>query len=97
MLDLSGGPVGMRLIVRKERPHAGAQLRFTDIDGHLVTCFATRQGRAPGPSSGPVKMIWRSGQDVDWQVRSSATRPRQKACRESPWRCLARWLERGQR
>jgi len=32
----------MRVIVRKERPHPGAQLRFTDIDVHrVVTCFAT--------------------------------------------------------
>jgi hypothetical protein len=41
MTDLSGWPKGMRLIVRKERPHPGAQLRFTDIDGHRFTCFAT--------------------------------------------------------
>jgi hypothetical protein len=41
MLDLSSWPKGMRLIVRKERPHPGAQLRFTDIDGHRFTCFAT--------------------------------------------------------
>jgi hypothetical protein len=41
MLDLSTWPKGMRLIVRKERPHPGAQLRFTDIDGHRFTCFAT--------------------------------------------------------
>jgi hypothetical protein len=41
MLDLSPWPKGMRLIVRKERPHPGAQLRFTDIDGHRFTCFAT--------------------------------------------------------
>ena len=27
----------MRVIVRKERPHPGAQLRFTDIDGHRFT------------------------------------------------------------
>jgi hypothetical protein len=32
---------GMLVIVRKERPHPGAQLRFTDIDGHRFTCFAT--------------------------------------------------------
>ncbi|MFD6998208.1 transposase, partial [Streptomyces mirabilis] len=31
----------MRLIVRKERPHPGAQLRFTDDDGLRLTCFAT--------------------------------------------------------
>jgi hypothetical protein len=41
MTDLSSWPKGMRLIVRKERPHPGAQLRFTDIDGHRFTCFAT--------------------------------------------------------
>ena len=35
------GREGMRVIVRKERPHPGAQLRFTDIDGHRFTCFAT--------------------------------------------------------
>jgi DDE family transposase len=41
MLDLSSWPKGMRVIVRKERPHPGAQLRFTDIGGHRFTCFAT--------------------------------------------------------
>jgi len=41
LLDLSSWPSGMRVIVRKERPHPGAQLRFTDIDGHRFTCFAT--------------------------------------------------------
>jgi len=41
LLDLAGWPEGMRVIVRKERPHPGAQLRFTDIDGHRFTCFAT--------------------------------------------------------
>jgi len=39
LLDLDGWPAGMRVIVRKERPHPGAQLRFTD--GHRFTCFAT--------------------------------------------------------
>jgi hypothetical protein len=41
LLDLANWPDGMRVIVRKERPHPGAQLRFTDIDGHRFTCFAT--------------------------------------------------------
>ena len=41
MLDLASWPRGMRVIVRKERPHPGAQLRFTDIDGHRFTAFAT--------------------------------------------------------
>jgi hypothetical protein len=38
---LKGWPGGMRLIVRKERPHPGAQLRLTDADGLRLTCFAT--------------------------------------------------------
>ena len=41
MLDLSSWPGGMRVIVRKERPHPGAQLRFTDLGGHRFTAFAT--------------------------------------------------------
>ena len=62
LLDLSSWPKGMRVIVRKERPHPGAQLRFTDIDGHRFTCFATstrtRPARRPGtaaPPPGPVR------------------------------------------
>ena len=41
LLELGDWPAGMRVIVRKERPHPGAQLRFTDVDGHRFTCFAT--------------------------------------------------------
>ena len=41
LLDLPSWPAGMWVIVRKERPHPGAQLRFTDIDGHRFTAFAT--------------------------------------------------------
>jgi hypothetical protein len=41
LLDLSGWPGGMRVIVRRERPHPGAQLRFTGINGHRFTVFAT--------------------------------------------------------
>ena len=40
-VDLSGWPEGTRLIVRKEIPHPGAQLRFTDLDGHRFQCFLT--------------------------------------------------------
>ena len=41
VLDLVGWPAGMRVIVRKERPHPGAQLTFTDVDGLRLTAFAT--------------------------------------------------------
>jgi Transposase DDE domain group 1 len=41
MLDPSAWASGMRVIARKKCPHPGAQLRFTDIDGHRFTCFGT--------------------------------------------------------
>lgn len=45
VLDLTGWPAGMRVIVRAERPHPGAQLRFTDLDGNRLTAFATNTPR----------------------------------------------------
>lgn len=49
MVELTGWPTDMRLIVRKERPHPGAQLRFTDVDGLRLTAFIinTRRGQIP--------------------------------------------------
>ena len=41
ILNLEGWPAGMRVIVRRERPHPGAQLRFDDVDGYRLTAFAT--------------------------------------------------------
>ena len=40
-LDLSRWPTGTRMIVRREQPHPGAQLSFTDIDGHRFQVFIT--------------------------------------------------------
>lgn len=34
LVDLSGWPPGCRMIARREQPHPGAQLTFTDVDGH---------------------------------------------------------------
>ncbi len=40
----SGWPQATRLICRRERPHPGAQLSFTDVDGHRFhQCFITDQ------------------------------------------------------
>src|SRR5580765_2205807 len=41
LVDLTAWPDGTRLILRKERPHPGAQLTFTDLDGLRVTAFIT--------------------------------------------------------
>jgi hypothetical protein len=42
-LDLSAWPAGSRVIVRRERPHPGAQLSFTDHDGHRFQAILTDQ------------------------------------------------------
>ncbi|AEY85337.1 putative transposase [Streptomyces hygroscopicus subsp. jinggangensis 5008] len=44
---LDDWPKSMRLIVRKERPHPGTQLRITDADGMRITCFATSTAGRP--------------------------------------------------
>jgi hypothetical protein len=40
-VDLSGWPPGCRMIARREDPHPGAQLTFTDVDGHRFQVFVT--------------------------------------------------------
>jgi hypothetical protein len=42
-VNLPDWPAGTRLICRRERPHPGAQLSFTDLDGHRFQCFITDQ------------------------------------------------------
>lgn len=42
-LDLSSWPEGSRLMVRRERPHPGAQLSFTDNDGYRFQAILTDQ------------------------------------------------------
>jgi hypothetical protein len=44
LVNLTSWPSGTRLILRKEHPHPGAQLRFTDADGMRVTAFITDTG-----------------------------------------------------
>jgi hypothetical protein len=41
LVDVSGWPPGTRMIARREEPHPGAQLTFTDIDGHRYQVFVT--------------------------------------------------------
>ena len=49
-LDLQGWPTGSRVLVRRERAHPGAQLTFTDVDGHRFQAILTDQ-------AGPVAEI----------------------------------------
>lgn len=41
LLNLSRWPAGTRAIARREEPHPGAQLTFTDVDGHRFQVFIT--------------------------------------------------------
>jgi hypothetical protein len=41
LIDLSSWPAGSRVIVRRERPHPGAQLSFTDHDGYRFQAILT--------------------------------------------------------
>jgi len=41
LVDLSGWPDGCRMIARRELAHPGAQLTFTDVDGHRFQVFVT--------------------------------------------------------
>jgi hypothetical protein len=43
LIDLSRWPEGTRAIARREEPHPGAQLTFTDADGHRFQVFITDQ------------------------------------------------------
>jgi len=46
-LDLAGWPAGARAICRRERPHPGAQLTFTDHEGHRFQVLLTNQAGDP--------------------------------------------------
>jgi hypothetical protein len=41
LLDLAAWPEGTRVICRREDPHPGAQLMFSDAAGHRFQCFMT--------------------------------------------------------
>jgi hypothetical protein len=45
-IDLGNWPPGTRAICRREHAHPGAQLRFTDHDGHRFQVFLTNQADA---------------------------------------------------
>ena len=41
LVDLSAWPEGTRMLARRELPHPGAQLRFTDVEGYRYQVFVT--------------------------------------------------------
>lgn len=65
---LDGWPKGMRLIVRKERPHPGARLRFTTPDGMRLTCFATN---TPGQAIAALELRHRQRARCEDRIRAA--------------------------
>jgi len=63
---LDAWPPGARLIVRRERPHPGVQLSFTDVDGHRFQCFITDQ---PDPDLAALEARHRAHAIVEDRVR----------------------------
>jgi len=77
LLNLSGWPTGMRVIARKERPHPGAQLRLTDVDGMRVTAFATNTAGGQLPD---LELRHRRRARAEDRIRNAKdTRPDQPA------------------
>ncbi len=64
-VDMSIWPAGTRLICRRERPHPGAQLSFTDIDGHRFQCFITDQ---PGNDIAALEALHRQHACVEDRI-----------------------------
>ena len=56
----------MRLIARRERPHPGAQLRLTDINGWRVTVFATN---SPGQDLAQLEVTHRLRARAEDRIR----------------------------
>jgi hypothetical protein len=93
LVTLTSWPAGTRLILRKERPHPGAQLRFTDADGMRVTAFITDTpaGVVPGQVAG-LELRHRQHARVEDRIRElKATGLRNLPC-HSFW-ANAAWLE----
>ena len=93
MIGLSAWPDGSRLILRKERPHPGAQLTFTDVDGHRVTAFLTDTppGVIPHQVAG-LELRHRQHARVEDRIREGkAAGLRNLPCRG--WEENCAWLE----
>ncbi len=93
LVDMDSWPTGTRLILRRERPHPGAQLRFTDSDGLRVTAFIT--DTAPGVVAGQLaglELRHRQHARVEDRIRQAkATGLRNLPCQR--FDANAAWLE----
>jgi hypothetical protein len=87
-LDLSGWPAGSRAICRRERPHPGAQLSFTDHEGHRFQVLLTNQPGDPAT----LEARHRARASVEDAIRAA----KDSGLRNLPFRDFAAnavWLE----
>jgi hypothetical protein len=66
-VNLTSWPVGTRLICRRERPHPGAQLSFSDVNGHRFQCFITDQ---PDEDIAALEVCHRQHAEVEDRVKT---------------------------
>ena len=88
-LELAGWPQGTRAICRREDPHPGAQLSFTDVDGHRFQVFITDQ---PDPDITTLELRHRHRARVEDRIRCGKA----TGLRNLPFDLLRRnqvWLE----
>jgi hypothetical protein len=88
-VDLSNWPDGTRMLCRREDAHPGAQLRFTDHDGHRFQVFVTDQ---PDGDLARLELRHRQRARVEDRIRAAkatglANLPFDR------WRRNAIWLE----
>jgi hypothetical protein len=93
MLDLTTWPDGSTVILRAERPHLGAQLSFTDADGHRITAVITDipDKVVPGQTAG-LELNHRQHARVEDRIREA----KNTGLRNLPCRGFAEnaaWLE----
>lgn len=67
-VDLTGWPAGTRMIARREHAHVGAQLGFTDIDGHRYQVCLTD---LPEPDIAFLEALYRGRGRVEQRIRDA--------------------------
>jgi hypothetical protein len=67
-VDLHSWPPGTRMLCRREDAHPGAQLRFTDHDGHRFQVFVTDQ---PDPDLAGLELRHRQRARVEDRIRAA--------------------------
>jgi Transposase DDE domain group 1 len=88
-IDLGRWPAGTRAICRREDAHPGAQLRFSDHDGHRFQVFLTDQ---PDPDVAGLELRYRQRARVEDRIRGAKA----TGLRNLPfdqWRRNAVWLQ----